>query len=272
MILKIQKLLIVGLTLVLLSSCGDYQKVLKSTDTEYKYKKAFEYFEQEEYAKSSTLLSELVNIYRGTSRAPEVYYYYSKSLLGQKDYISAGHYFNLLKTEYPRSEYTEEAYFQIGYCFYKESPKPRLDQSSTQKAIDALSLFLNLYPGSKWAEQSRNMITELNEKLVYKSYLSGKLYYDLEDYRAASISLNNCLKDYPNTKYREEIMYMLFESKYLLAINSVEEKKHDRLISALDEYYAFNDEWPDSKYTKSVENKFKVLSKLLKLEEINTEE
>jgi len=272
MILKIQKLLIVGLTLVLMSSCGNYQKVLKSTDNEYKYKKAFEYFEQEEYAKSSVLFGELVNLYRGTRRAPEAYYFYSKSLLAQKDYITAGYYFNLLKSEYPRSEYTEEAYFQIGYCFYKESPKPRLDQTNTQKAIDAFSFFLNLYPESKWAAESQKMITELNEKLVYKSYLSGKLYYDLGEYKAATISLRNCLKDYPDTKYKEDIMYMLFESKYLLAINSVEEKKHERLISALDEYYTFIDEWADSKYLKNVQNKFKVLSKLLNLEEINTEE
>lgn len=272
MILKIRNIFIVGIALMLLASCGSFSKVQKSTDNEYKYKKALEYFEQDEFAKSSTLLSQLVNIYRGTSRADKVYYFYSKSLLNQKEYMMAGHYFNTLKAEYPRSEYVEEAYYQIGYCYYKQSPKPRLDQSLSTKAIAALELYTNLYPQSKWAEQAQEMILEMKEKLVYKSYLSGRLYYDLGDYKAATISLNNCLKDFPDTKYREDIMFMLLESKYLLAVNSVEEKKQERMISALDEYYVFVDEWPESKHSRSAKNKFKVLSKYLKLEEKNTEE
>ena len=31
--------------LVILTSCGDYNKILKSTDYEFKYKKAIEYYE-----------------------------------------------------------------------------------------------------------------------------------------------------------------------------------------------------------------------------------
>jgi outer membrane protein assembly factor BamD len=48
---------------------------------------------------------------------------------------------------------------------------------------------------------------------------------------------------------------MLLKSKYLLAVNSVADKKTERLSSALDEYFSFMDEFPESKYRQEV-NKF----------------
>ncbi len=270
MILKVKNILWAGLFLMALS-CGDYQKVVKSTDYEYKLKKAKEYYENKEYSRSSQLYQELVNIYKGTSRADQIYYYLAKSCYGQRDYVLASHYFRQMLKEYPRSEYNEEAQFLIGYCYYLDSPNPRLDQKTTQDAIDALQLFINIFPGSARVAEANKLIDELREKLVYKSYLSGKLYYDLGDFKAAVISLKNSLKEYPDTKYREELMYYLLKSKYLLGENSNEEKKRERLNSALDEYFTFTDEFPTSKYRKEADRYFASTKKMMNLsdEEIN---
>jgi len=248
---------------LLLSSCSDYNKIVKSTDYEFKYKKALEYYENGEYVRSSTLLKELINIVRGTSRADKVYYYYAKSQFGLKDNMMAGHYFKSLIKEFPRSEYAEESQYMVGYCFYLDSPTARLDQSVTQNAIDALQLFINLYPKSNRVNEANRLIIELRDKMVYKSYLSAKLYFDLDNYKAAVVALTSSLKDFPDTKYREELMYMLLKAKYLLAINSVDEKKHERLSSALDEYFTFVDEYPESKYRKEVEKFHSTTAKLL---------
>jgi outer membrane protein assembly factor BamD len=256
---------------VFLTSCGNFNKVVKSTDYEYKYKKAVEYYEDGEYVKAGTLFQELVNIYRGTSRADNIYYYYAKSMIGQKDYLMAGHYFNTLIKEFPTSEHVEESYFMSGYCSYLNSPKPRLDQSVTQEAIDALQLYINLYPFSDRVDEANRLIDELNDKLVYKSYLNAKLYFDFENYKASVIALENSLKKFPDSKYREELMYMLLKSKYLLAIGSIRDKQEERLSSALDEYFTFVDEYPESKYKKEADKFYEVTSEMLnyKEEEIN---
>ncbi len=244
----------IGLVLfmVILSSCGDYNKIVKSTDYEFKYKKAIEYYEEGEYARAGNLFNELVNIYRGTTRADKIYYYYAKSLIGQKDYLLSGHYFSSLVKEFPGSEFAEEAQFMIGYCAYLRSPKPRLDQSVTQEAIDALQLYINLYPFNERVDEANRLIDELEDKLVFKSYLSAKLYYDFENYKASVIALTNSIEKYPDSKYREELKYMLLKSKYLLALNSVSNKQENRYSSALDEYFSFIDEFPNSKYAKEV--------------------
>jgi outer membrane protein assembly factor BamD len=247
------------------ASCSNYQKILKSTDYEFKFKKAKEYYDNGDFSRATTLYQELVNIYRGTSRADQVYYYLAKSYFGQKDYLLAGHYFRQLLKEFPRSDYSEEAQYMIGYCYYKNSPNTRLDQEITHKGIDALQLYINLYPNGKDVKEATKLIDELREKLVYKSYLSGRLYYDLGDYRAAVVSLSNSLKDFPDSQYREELMFLLLKSKYLLAENSIPEKKEDRLNATLDEYYTFIDDYPNSDHRKEVDKYFNNTKKLLNI-------
>ncbi len=264
MLMKMRNFTASAVVLILLfSSCSDYTKIVKSTDYEFKYKKAIEYYEGGEFVRSSTLLKDLINIVRGTSRADKVYYYYAKSEFGIKDNMMAGHYFKSLIKEFPRSEFAEESQFMVGYCFYLDSPGPRLDQEVSQNAIDALQLFINLYPKSTRIDEANRLIIELRDKLVYKSYLSGKLYFDMSIYKAAVVALASSLKDFPDTKYREELMYMLLKSRYLLAIKSVEEKKRERLSSTLDEYFTFVDEFPESKHRKEAERYYGTTAKLL---------
>jgi len=269
-----RKMRILGLGLVVfavfLSSCGSYNKIVKSTDYEFKYKKAVEYYEDGEYVRAGTLFQELVNIYRGTSRADKIYYYYAKSMIGQKDYLMAKHYFSTLIKEFPTSEYVEEAQFMTGYCGYLISPKPRLDQAVTQEAIDALQLYINLYPFNERVDEANRLIDELQDKLVFKSYLSAKLYFDFDQYKAAVVALTNSLDKYPDSKYREELMYMLLKSKYLLAVRSVAEKQENRLSNALDEYFTFIDEYPESKYRKEVDRFYAVTAKMLNYQEEET--
>ncbi len=252
---------------VILSSCGNYNKIVKSTDYEYKYKKAVEYYEEGEYVRSGTLLKELVSIYRGTSRADKIYYYYAKSMIGQKDYLMAGHYFRSLVKEFPMSEHAEESYFMDGYCSYLMSPKARLDQKTTREAIDALQLYVNLYPFNERVSEANRLIDELNDKLVYKSYLNARLYYDFGNYKAAVIALNNSLSTHPDSKYREELMFMLLESKYMLAMASVWDKRQERLTSTVDEYFSFIDEFPDSKHIKDAQRFYKTTSQLINYKE-----
>ena len=87
------------------------------------------------------------------------------------------------------------------------------------------------------------------------------------NYLACIVTAQNALKDYPYTKLREDISILLLRAKYDMAKESVEEKKEERMRDAIDEYYAFKNEFPESKYTKEVENIYKDAKKYVK--EIN---
>ena len=116
---------------VLLSACGEYNKILKSTDYEVKYTYAKKYFNEKKYSRSATLLEELVTIFKGTAYAEESLYLLAQSYYGMKDYQTASQYFNVYYSTYPKGEYAELARFYSGYGLYQDSPDPRLDQAQT---------------------------------------------------------------------------------------------------------------------------------------------
>ncbi|MBR5541518.1 MAG: outer membrane protein assembly factor BamD [Bacteroides sp.] len=263
------------------TSCGEYNKVLKSTDYEYKYEAAKSYFGKGQYTKATTLLEELITILKGTENAEESLYMLGMAYYNQEDYITASHYFTTYYNTYPNGKFTELSRFHAGKALFLDTPEPRLDQTSTFNAISELQLFMEYFPNSKRKTEAQLMIFSLQDKLVMKDYLSAKLYYDLGTYNgnasqtadgringnnflACITTAQNALKDYPYTSMREEISILLLRAKYKLGTESILEKKEERMRETIDEYYAFKNEFPESKYLKEVENIYKDASKYVK--------
>ncbi|MCD8193802.1 MAG: outer membrane protein assembly factor BamD, partial [Tannerellaceae bacterium] len=109
-----KKVVLLLMMTVLLASCGEYNKILKSTDYELKYSYAKKYFNKQQYNKSATLLEDLVPIFRGTAYAEESLYLLAQSYYGQKDYETASQYFTTYYNTYPKGEYNELARFYAG--------------------------------------------------------------------------------------------------------------------------------------------------------------
>ncbi len=250
---RVYTISLVIIALLLISACSGYEKLLKSSDYALKYEKALEYYENEEYVRAGTLLDQVVSVYRGTTKADTVYYYQARCYYMQRDYILSGHHFNNLAVNYPNSVYAEESEYMMSYCLYMQSPKPSLDQNNTEKAIGAFQLFIIQNPGSKRIPEAQAYIDEMRNKLVQKSYMSGKLYYNLGDYKASIIALQNSLNDYPNTEHREELMFMLLRSHFLLAENSIAQRQIERYQDTVDEYYSFVGEFPESRYRREAD-------------------
>jgi outer membrane protein assembly factor BamD len=256
-------------TLLLLAGCGEYEKILKSRDYPVKYEKALEYYNAGEFVRAATLLDQVVNIYRGTTKADTVKYYQAKSYYGQRDFILAQHYFNELATIYTNSTYQEESEYMSAYCYYRQSPRPDLDQQSTFMAINAFKLYMSKFPNSDKIQECQELIVEMSDKLVEKSYNSAKLYYDLGYYKSAIVALRNSIEQYPETKYREDLFYLVLRSTFLLADNSIESKKKERLQTTVDEYFSFSSEFPESEFLKDAERMYKLTQKSLEMYSTN---
>ena len=244
------------LVIVLMTSCGEYQSLLKSNDYNLVYKKAIEYYNKGDYQRAMYLLDGVRSVFVGQAKAQNIAYYRAFCSYNMKDYQIASDLFKQFIQTYPESSFAEECLYMMGFCDYKASPKPRLDQQVTEKAIREFQLYLSRYPYSMRKDKVNTYMDEMRDKLSYKAYLSAKNYYLREHYKAAVISLQNCLKDYPGSKYREEIMYMLFVSKYQMAVNSVEDKEVERYNNAREEYYYFADEYPNSRYAADVKKMY----------------
>lgn len=263
------KVYIALLALVMLTGCGEYNKVLKSNDYNLKYEYAKKAFEQKKYVQCATVLSDIVTIMKGTDKAEETLYLLGLATYENKDYDNSGAYFKTYYTHYPKGKYTELARFYAGYGYYLSSPEPQLDQTMTIKAIQDLQEFLEYFPKSDKVPIAQTAIFELQDKLVLKELMNAQLYYNLgnymgNNYESAIIVAQNAIKDYPYSKYKETLEMLILKSRYQMARQSVDEKKEDRYREVVDEYYSFISEYPESDFRNEADNILKIAKKNIK--------
>ena len=236
-----------------------FEKLRLSTDIAKKYQEAIRLYNKKDYTKALTLFDDLVQRYRGRAEAEDLYYYFAYTNYRLKDFLSARYHFKIFADTYPSSPKAEECRFLAAYCFYLDSPNFSLDQENTYKAIEALQLFINIYPSSDRVAEASKLILDLRDKLEVKSYENAKLFLDIGDYQAAVIAFKNSAKDFPDTKYAEEMEFLTIQAQYLYAKNSLETKQEVRYTEAIEEYNRFIEKYPKTTYLKKAEE-FKNLS------------
>lgn len=260
--MKIRILFIFFLTLIITTSCGEYNKILKSTDYELKYTYAKKYFDEKKYSKAITLLEELVPVFKGTSNAQECSFLLAQSYFYDKDYITATQFYAAYYNTYPKGEYAELARFNAAYGLYLDSPDPKLDQTNTYKAMQQFQNFLEMYPQSDKVQKVQEYLFQMQEKLAYKDYLACRLYFNLgnymgNNYESCVVTAREALKTYPYSKFNEEFQILILRSRYELATQSVDERKEERFRDVVDERFNYLNMFPDGKYSKEAERYYR---------------
>jgi outer membrane protein assembly factor BamD len=74
--------------------------------------------------------------------------------------------------------------------------------------------------------------------------------------------MSNTLIDFPESKYREELIFLTLKSNFLLAENSVKKKKLQRIDNTIEAYYTFADTFKDSKFLKEAQTIFTKVSEM----------
>lgn len=261
--------LVVLVSLAGLSSCGEYQKVLKSTDANYKFEYAKKAFENKKYVQSYTILKDLITVFKGSDRAEESLYLLGMSYYENKEYPDAATYFKAYYQRYPKGKYAEPSRFYAGYAYYLDSPEAQLDQSETVQAIEELQGFLDYFPRSDKVSLAQNAIFELQDKLTLKELQNAQLYYNLgtylgNNYESCIVTARNAIKEYPYSKYKEDLEMLVLKAKYQEAALSVDERKADRFRDVIDEYYSFTNNYPDTKNREEADNILKIARKYVK--------
>ena len=247
-----------------LQSCkSEYEALLNGNDVDAKYAAAFDYFNHGKYSKAAQLFESMSVLTSGTDRDDTVQYYWGLSNYRFKDYYTAETNFTKFLANFPRSPFAEEAAFLRIDCLYRSTLRYELDQIPTQNAIGVISQYMVENPDNSHSAICRKMLKELNDRLDKKAYENARLYYRMEDYKAARVAFRNILKDDAENIYREDILYYIAMSSYKYALLSVEEKQKDRYMTFVDDYYNFIGEIPDSPYRKELDVMYRRAQKAL---------
>lgn len=241
------------LALTLASCSNGFEKIRSSDDVKLQYDKAFEYFENEEYVKARSLYEILLTKLRGKSESEKVYYYYARTYYEVNAFKqSTGYFENFIQT-FSNSEFKEDAEYLMAMANYKLSPSFRLEQAYTRKSMTQLQQYINKYPNSDRVEECNKLIDEMQAKLERKAFEEGSLYRDRKMWDSAKRSLANMIKDFPDSKYIEEARFMIAESEFLIAENSVRFRQVERFEKAIKEAQFFRKKYPVSEFTGQID-------------------
>lgn len=245
---------------VIFTSCNTHNKILKSTDNEYKYNAAMKYYNKKDYNRALQLFDVLQSAYRGRPEGEDIAYYTAECYYNMKDYSIASHYYKRYAVNNPFAKNVEKALFRSACCHYMESPNISLDQTDSFTAISELQNFVDLYPQSALVDSANKLIDTLRYKISEKDFNICMLYYKMDEYQAAITSFENFLKDNPITEHKEEILKYMVLTYYKYANNSVEEKQRERYELAVEKYNTLKYIYPESKYIKELEPVMRNLS------------
>ena len=225
---------------VFLSSCSEYQRVLRKDDMGKKYAFADSLYKKGKYKKALKLMEQIVPSYRGKPQGEKLMFIYANTYYNLEDFYLSGYQFERFTQAYPQSDSVEVASFKAAKSFYQLSPKYSLDQKDTDKGLEKLQEFINQYPNSDKRMEANTLVAELREKLEKKDYEVAMQYLKLDDgLKAAIDAFDNFITDHPGSKYRKDAFYGRFLAAYKLAINSLPGLVQERLITAKGYYNSF---------------------------------
>ena len=237
------------------SSCkSEFETIRQNGSAEERLAKADEYLEAEQCYKAQSLFESVIGAFRGMPEQESIYYKYAQSLYCQGSYLTSAHYFNNFSTTYPNSELREDADYMVAYSYYEMSPDFKLEQTYTQKAINQFQIFINSHSNSPKVADANKLIDECRKKMEKKAFTEGRLYYDLKEYEAATVSFKNLLKDFPETPNSEEVRYLITKASYKWAENSILSKQEERYDLTTESAETFVARHTSSEYTKEIKD------------------
>ena len=254
---------------LLLFSCGEYQKVLNKGTAEDQYKMAVKMYESQKFGKAIRLFEKITPAYRGKPQMERIQFMVAQSNFNEKNYQTAGYYFDRFVKNYPTSSKLEEASFASALSYKLASPEFSKDPTDTEKALESFQSFINAFPSSDKLEEANKHYKELRYKLQKKYFEIAKTYYttadyDMRNYKAAIQAFDNLLEDYLGSEFKEEALYYRLKAAHDFTLKSYDRRKPERIKDAMEAYEKLIRNYPETKFKTEVD---KMIAKLQKEKE-----
>lgn len=198
--------------------------------------------------RAQTLFELVLNQFRGRPESEEMFYKYAYTFYHLRQYTLSAHYFQNFASTFAYSQFREEADFLAAYSNYNMSPIFRLDQEPTNAAIQGFQEFVNAYPTSDRVAECNKLMSEMRVKLEVKAYSNGQMYHEQKKFQAAIKTFENMLREFPESDKSEYVQYLIVESAYHYALNSIFERRQERYTLTMDKYREFVKRYPRSEY------------------------
>jgi outer membrane protein assembly factor BamD len=225
-----------------IASCA-HQIAIDELSSSQRLKVAEELMAQGKYRKAQPIYERIVFESKGDTLVKRAQYQLANCYYHQKLYEDAIIEYEQLLRRFPTSEYSEDATFMIGKCWYELSLSYHYDQAETSWAIEQLEGFISKYPNSPKLEEAEQILLCCKTKLLEKKYENARIYYILGYNNAALMYL----KEITSENINGEI-----DKKALILMAKIYHKKEN--IEALRKVQqTFKQKYPQDRYNEILE-------------------
>ncbi len=249
------RLLLILLTAALVFvSCRSRDLIRPGDSLEVAFEKAMNQFENENYSEAARAFDIVISIGRGTDIGQDSQFYLAESYFRQRRYLLSASEFSRYVQFHPTSPRRETAEFKEALSYYHLSPRFKLDQTYTQRAIERFRLFNDRYPSSEHFSEAVTYIEELRGKLARRDYNAAEFYMRTGRYNSAAIYFGLVIDNFPESTWAESSLVRQIEAYILFAENSIPARQEERFRQALQSYSTYLQLFPQGEHRSRAED------------------
>lgn len=230
---------------ILYTGCKNEELIQPGDTLPVAYKKALSLYRAEEYGDAASAFETVISVGRGTDYAENAYFYLAESYFKNERYLLAANSYERFMGQYPRSPKRQTAAYKEAMSYYNLSPRYRIDQTYTRKAIEKFRLFISRYPDTQEADQAAQYLTEMRSKLAKKHFYAAEMYMRTDQYEAAIIYYDLVINDFPESSWAERALVDEIAAYNEYASKSVPSKQRERYQKAVQSYEKYLQLFPN---------------------------
>lgn len=223
-------LLALGCIIVLIiASCSSSEGARASKSVDDIFTAGKKSFDDGNYLDAQAQFDVIKLQYPASQYADDAQYYTAEINFNRSEFIMAAFNYNQVRRSYPSSEFVRDAMFKAAQCYEKIAYPADRDQENTRKAIQAYTDFQSMFMRDSLSLEASKHIRVLRDRLAERYWLIAEHYILMGSRRAALIHFDAIIDEYPDTKWLESALVKKIE---LL----VELKRFDEARTAIATY------------------------------------
>ncbi|MGE5479522.1 MAG: outer membrane protein assembly factor BamD [Chloroflexota bacterium] len=212
------KALLLILTALTIASCSS-AKNEENRSVDKVFQDAVEKFNKDELLEAQSDFDIIKIQYPASQYADDAQFYLAEISYKRELYIQSAFNYNYLRRMYPGSDYVKTSLYKAAMSYYQLSPPFDRDQDYTRKAIQAFQEFQYLYPEDSLTSEAGAKIIELREKLAEREFFTATLYMKMDSPKSAVIYYNAVIDNFNDTKFYEDAIYGKIQALKLMNKN-----------------------------------------------------
>lgn len=204
---------LLALAMILTISCGSTKEPINGTPEEI-YNFAVKAYNDEDYQTAKKYFDVIKLQYPASQWADDAQYYMSETNFKQEEYILGAFNYNLLRRVYPASPYSKISLYKAALCYEQLSPSYDRDQEYTKKAIETFQEYQYLYPEDSLYKEASEKIKDMRNKLAHRQYSTAVIYRKLGSPHSSLIYYDEVINNFDDTDYFEPALFGKIDALY----------------------------------------------------------